>query len=276
MEQMVSGFPAGGVPPYLESALDAARQALAKAEEDLAALPAEIGPDPAEIQRLEDERSRHSATIAQMEQVLQVYPAGGAPAYLNSALEDARRALQQVEEELAALQGGQVPSPPSMPAPTAVPSPAPAPPPQSAEAPAAPEPEATPEPPAPAPAPAPETTPAPVPAPAPAPTGPRLVLVNGERELPLPTDKTEIIVGREDPVSHIFPEIDLTPVGGESGGVSRQHARIQHTNDHWTIADLNSTNFTHVDGKRIEPNVAVPLYDGVQIRFGRISMVFKL
>jgi hypothetical protein len=31
-----------------------------------------------------------------------------------------------------------------------------------------------------------------------------------------------------------------------------------------------------VDGKRIEPNVSVPLYDGVQIRFGRISMVFKL
>jgi pSer/pThr/pTyr-binding forkhead associated (FHA) protein len=102
------------------------------------------------------------------------------------------------------------------------------------------------------------------------------VLVNGEHELPLPTDKGEIIIGREDPVSHIFPEVDLTPFGGESGGVSRQHARIQHTNDQWTISDLNSTNFTHVDGKRIEPNVAVPLYDGVQIRFGRISMVFKL
>jgi hypothetical protein len=261
MEQMVSGFPAGGVPPYLESALDAARQALAKAEQDLAALPVETGPDPAEVQRLEDERSRHRATIAQMEQVLQVYPAEGAPAYLTSALEDARRALQHTEDELAALYGGQVPSPPT-PAPTAVPSPAPAP---------------VPEPPAPAPeaAPAPDAAPVPEP-PAPAPAGPRLVLVNGEHELPLPTDKSEIIIGREDPVSHIFPEVDLTPFGGESGGVSRQHARIQHTHDQWTLSDLNSTNFTHVDGKRIEPNVAVPLYDGVQIRFGRISMVFKL
>jgi hypothetical protein len=214
------------------------------------------------VQRLEDERSRHTATIAQMEQVLQVYPAGGAPAYLTSALEDARRALQQVEEDLAALHGGQVPSPPT-PAPTSVPSPAQMP---------SPQPEAAPEPPAPAP----ETVSAPAPALVPAPAGPRLVLVNGEHELPLPTDKSEIIVGREDPVSRIFPEVDLTPFGGESGGVSRQHARIQHTNDQWMIADLNSTNFTHVDGKRIEPNVAVPLYDGVQIRFGRISMVFKL
>jgi hypothetical protein len=264
MEQMVGGFAAGSVPPYLEAALDAARQALAKAEQDLAALPVEAGPDPAEVQRLEDERSRHNATIAQMEQVLQVYPAGGAPAYLTSALEDARQALQRTEEELAALQGGQVPSPPA-PAPTSVPSPAPLPP----EAAPAPTPA---EQPAPTPAPAPEAAPAPAPAPA----GPRLVLVNGEHELPLPTDKSEIIIGREDPVSHIFPEVDLTPFGGESGGVSRQHARIQHTGDQWMIADLNSTNFTHVDGKRIEPNVAVPLYDGVQIRFGRISMVFKL
>jgi hypothetical protein len=265
VEQMVDTFPAGSVPPYLKDALDAARQALAKAEQDLAALPVEAVPDPAEVQRLEDERSRHSATIAQMEQVLQVYPAGGAPAYLTSALEDARRALGHVENELAALHGQQVPSPPP-PAPTSVPSPAPMPAPEvEATAPAAPEPEP--------PAPAPEAAPAPAPAP---PVGPRLVLINGEHEIPLPTEKSEIIVGREDPVSHIFPEIDLTPFGGESGGVSRQHARIQHSNDQWMIADLNSTNFTHVDGKRIEPNVAVPLYDGVQIRFGRISMVFKL
>jgi pSer/pThr/pTyr-binding forkhead associated (FHA) protein len=106
--------------------------------------------------------------------------------------------------------------------------------------------------------------------------GPRLIVVNGNHEIALPTDKKEIIIGREDPVSHIFPEVDLTPFGGESGGVSRQHARINNEGGEWSITDLNSTNYTHVDGKRLEPNTALPVRDGVQIRFGRVATVFKL
>jgi pSer/pThr/pTyr-binding forkhead associated (FHA) protein len=101
-------------------------------------------------------------------------------------------------------------------------------------------------------------------------------MVDANQELPLPTDKSQIIIGREDPVSHIFPEIDLTPFGGETGGVSRQHARITHENGQWKITDLNSTNFTHLDNTRLEPNVATPLHDGAKVRFGRIATVFKI
>lgn len=101
-----------------------------------------------------------------------------------------------------------------------------------------------------------------------------MVLDDGH-ELPLPADKPEIIVGREDPVSQIFPEIDLTPFGGETGGVSRQHARISHSNGQWTITDLNSTNYTRVDGNRIEPNIPTPIHDGTRLQFGRIAVVFR-
>ena len=103
---------------------------------------------------------------------------------------------------------------------------------------------------------------------------PRLVIDEGGKELPLPADKREFVVGREDPISGIFPEIDLTPFGGETGGVSRQHARISHTDGQWTITDLNSTNYTHVDGAKIEPSVPVPIKDGTRLRFGRVAMTF--
>jgi pSer/pThr/pTyr-binding forkhead associated (FHA) protein len=95
------------------------------------------------------------------------------------------------------------------------------------------------------------------------------------KDLVLPTDKPEIIVGREDPISGIFPEIDLTPYGGETGGVSRQHARLNQNAGQWTVTDLNSTNYTRVDGAKIEPNVATPLKDGMRLQFGRVAMTFR-
>ena len=118
--------------------------------------------------------------------------------------------------------------------------------------------------------------PAPVapPPPAAAPAGPRLVLDDG-KELTLPTDKREIVIGREDPISGIFPEFDLTPYGGESGGVSRQHARLSNNNGQWTLTDLNSTNYTRVDGAKIEPNVPMPIAAGAKLQFGRVAMTFQ-
>ncbi|HNP72001.1 MAG TPA: FHA domain-containing protein, partial [Kouleothrix sp.] len=115
---------------------------------------------------------------------------------------------------------------------------------------------------------------APPPAPSSAPAVPRLVFDDG-KELRLPTDKPEIIVGREDPISGIFPEIDLTPYGGETGGVSRQHARLSHSNGQWAIADLHSTNYTRVDGARLEPDVPTPIKSGSRLQFGRVAMTFQ-
>lgn len=89
-------------------------------------------------------------------------------------------------------------------------------------------------------------------------------------------DKTEFVIGREDPISGIFPEVDLTPFGGESGGVSRQHARINHNNGDWTLTDLNSTNYSRVDGTKLEPNTPVPIKDGSRLQFGRVAVTFRI
>ncbi|NJP07710.1 MAG: FHA domain-containing protein [Chloroflexaceae bacterium] len=98
-------------------------------------------------------------------------------------------------------------------------------------------------------------------------------MTNGQ-EITLPTDKEIIVVGREDPVSQIFPEVDLTPHGGETGGVSRQHAQINHQNDLWSITDLNSTNYTRVDGNRIQPNTPTAIHSGTRLQFGKVEVIF--
>ena len=104
--------------------------------------------------------------------------------------------------------------------------------------------------------------------------GPRLVVVDSGAEIPLPAGD-EILVGREDPVSGIFPNIDLTPHGGEEGGVSRRHARIILEGTGYSVEDLNSTNYTFVNKQKLTPKVRQPLADGDQIRFGRVAVVFR-
>lgn len=104
--------------------------------------------------------------------------------------------------------------------------------------------------------------------------GARLVLVDSGVEFPLQGGK-ETLVGREDPYSGIFPDVDLTPYGAEEAGVSRRHFRIAIVAKQYTIEDMNSTNFTLVNQQRIDPGKAVPLKDGDEIRAGRLRLRFK-
>ena len=124
-------------------------------------------------------------------------------------------------------------------------------------------------------APATIVAPAASPAPTVAAPGPRLVVSASGIELPLPQG-SGIIVGREDPVNGIYPDIDLTPYGAEEGGVSRRHFRITLVGTDYSIEDLNSTNSTMVNRQRLEPGTPVPLKDGDEIRAGRIRLTLKV
>jgi predicted amidophosphoribosyltransferase len=279
-------------PAGVAQSIEQARDAKAQAEAALAALqPPAPAVDPAEIARLEGEIARQQQIITQLEPV-QIALGAATPAGVAQSIEQARDAKARAEAELAALTSGApvqaTAAGAQVEAATAAP-PAPAEAAQIETAPAAsPAPIDAPTPPMPTPqetaisepareqappAPVPVVPAAPEPAPAATPV-PRLVMDEG-KDLLLPTDKPEIIVGREDPISGIFPEIDLTPYGGETGGVSRQHARLNHSAGQWTVTDLNSTNYTRVDGVKIEPNVATPLNDGARLQFGRVAMTFR-
>ena len=102
----------------------------------------------------------------------------------------------------------------------------------------------------------------------------RLVVQSTNATLPFPPGKTEVIVGREDPVSGVFPDIDLTDHGGDEGGVSRRHARTFLQGDRVFIEDLNSTNYTYVNQQRLTPGQPHPLNDGDEVRLGRVRLTF--
>jgi hypothetical protein len=124
------------------------------------------------------------------------------------------------------------------------------------------------------PIPVPSASSGPITSTAPAGTGARLILISSGAEMALP-DQEEITVGREDPSSGIFPDVDLTPHGGEDGGVSRRHARLLHVGDDYFVEDLQSTNFTKLDGQRLPAHVRERLDDGARIDFGRVAMIFR-
>jgi pSer/pThr/pTyr-binding forkhead associated (FHA) protein len=88
--------------------------------------------------------------------------------------------------------------------------------------------------------------------------------------------KTEVLIGREDPIAGIFPQIDMTAHGGQKSGVSRQHAKISKQGNQWMIEDLNSVNHTYVNKKRVTPDSPHPLNKGDEIRLGRAILRFEL
>ena len=92
--------------------------------------------------------------------------------------------------------------------------------------------------------------------------------------LPFPPGKTEVTIGREDPVSGVFPEIDLTDHGGDEGGVSRRHARMFIQGSQLMLEDLNSTNYTYVNQQKLTPGQPHPLNNGDEVRFGRIKLTY--
>ncbi|MBZ0300965.1 MAG: FHA domain-containing protein [Anaerolineae bacterium] len=79
------------------------------------------------------------------------------------------------------------------------------------------------------------------------------------------------ILGRRDPDRPRQPDIDLTSYQAMEYGVSALHAVIQHTNEGVQIVDLDSTNGTTVNGRRLVPNQLYVLHDGDEIRFSRLT-----
>ena len=77
-------------------------------------------------------------------------------------------------------------------------------------------------------------------------------------------------LGRLDPASDIFPEIDLSEDGGSGKGVSRRHARILKREGTVMVEDLGSINGTYINGRRLAPYQAEALHDGDQLQLGKL------
>ena len=102
----------------------------------------------------------------------------------------------------------------------------------------------------------------------------RLVIQETQVSLPIPVGKQEIILGREDPVSGIFPDIDLDPYGGHEAGVGRRHARLIIKSGQVYLEDLDSVNGTAVNRQRIPAHQSVPLKTGDEVRLGKMALMY--
>jgi hypothetical protein len=85
-------------------------------------------------------------------------------------------------------------------------------------------------------------------------------------------EEPEFILGRKltDIKSEKF--VDLTPFGGYEYGVSHRHAKIMRIQYGYEIVDLDSTNGTLVNKKRLMPNKPYPFPSGAQIRLGKLTL----
>lgn len=88
--------------------------------------------------------------------------------------------------------------------------------------------------------------------------------------------RPELIVGRSDPQSNSYPDVDLNPYGGLELGVSRRHFRLKREGDQVYIEDLNSMNGIVVNGQKVPPYTLHPLRSGDRILLGKMELRFEL
>jgi tRNA A-37 threonylcarbamoyl transferase component Bud32 len=102
------------------------------------------------------------------------------------------------------------------------------------------------------------------------------LVVSGTTELDASflLQKDSNLVGRTDPMSNIFPEIDLSRFDPQTK-VSRRHARIWREGESFMVEDLGSVNGTVVnDLIRLEPRQPRALDSGDRIKLGETTLHF--
>jgi pSer/pThr/pTyr-binding forkhead associated (FHA) protein len=105
--------------------------------------------------------------------------------------------------------------------------------------------------------------------------GTSLVLASSDgNKLEIPS-KGEVVIGREDPISDVFPDLDLTDLGGMDKGVSRKHAVIHRSGPNYTVEDMGSTNGTYINKKKIQPHAPQTIKPGDELRFGKLALTLQ-
>lgn len=99
----------------------------------------------------------------------------------------------------------------------------------------------------------------------------QIVIVDVGHRIKVPL-KPEILIGREDANSDVFPEVDLTPYGALRKGVSRCHAKITCHDDELTVEDVGSVNGTFLKGHRLIPYQAMPINSGDVLQLGTLVL----
>jgi hypothetical protein len=103
----------------------------------------------------------------------------------------------------------------------------------------------------------------------------RLAILDSGRQVEFVLTR-EVSIGRLDPATATFPDIDLTTDGALEKGVSRRHAKITRKGTELFLEDLGSVNGTLLNGKRLTPYLPHALNDQDEIRVGRLLVRIHL
>ncbi len=102
----------------------------------------------------------------------------------------------------------------------------------------------------------------------------RLVVQGSNQAIVIPPGKSDVVIGREDNESGVFPEVDVEPYGGYEAGVSRQHARLTAHSDQVYVEDNRSVNKTYLNKQPVVPGQPKPVNDGDELRFGDLTVIY--
>ena len=81
-----------------------------------------------------------------------------------------------------------------------------------------------------------------------------------------------MIIGRSDPLSGSFPDVDLNPHGAQVNGVSRRHAAIIAKDNRIKVKDLGSVNGTRLNGFLLKPQEEYRLRHDDELQVGQLKL----
>lgn len=99
----------------------------------------------------------------------------------------------------------------------------------------------------------------------------RLKIGEKDREVEITLSKP-VRIGRVDPTSDTYPEIDVTDSGATAKSVSRRHAQILQRGSSVLVEDLGSVNGTYVNGKRLTPYLPQTLSNHDILYLGKLPV----
>lgn len=103
----------------------------------------------------------------------------------------------------------------------------------------------------------------------------RLIHVPSGMEFPLSTGP-ETMIGRRDPVTGIFPDVDLSPIDPQ-GTVARRHAKIYRRGIEFFLAEeIGTMNATFLNGTRLDTGVPQQVKSGDEVRLGAVVLRFEV
>jgi hypothetical protein len=99
---------------------------------------------------------------------------------------------------------------------------------------------------------------------------------NSKIYIDIPKGVQSLVIGRDDPVGGIFPDINLDPYGAHEAGVGRRHIMLSLLDGELMIEDLESVNGSFLNREKLYPKKAQPLHNGDELRLGKLILIYQV